>query len=92
MVYCIHTMSATSKKVAVSIPAPLYQAVERTRRKSGQGRSAAFQEALQHWLREQEEAGLRRRYVAGYRREPETEDEIRAAESAAVQLLSSQPW
>ena len=73
-------MAHTATKVAVSIPRPLYQAVERIRKASGQSRSAVIQ------------AALVREYEAGYRRKPEGRREIKAAEAAAVRLLSNEDW
>jgi metal-responsive CopG/Arc/MetJ family transcriptional regulator len=57
-------MAQTARKVAISIPGPLYQAVERVRRASGKTRSAVIQDALRHWLEEQAHAALVREYVA----------------------------
>jgi metal-responsive CopG/Arc/MetJ family transcriptional regulator len=85
-------MAAPATKVAVSIPAELYRAVERIRRASGKTRSAIVQDALRHWLRSQTEALLVREYEAGYRRLPESRREIDAATAAAVRLLSSEEW
>ncbi len=79
-------------KVAMSIPPDLFRAVERARRKDGRSRSAVLQEALRFWLEQQRQAALIRAYEAGYRRQPETKREIRAAEAAAVRLLSTQEW
>jgi len=79
-------------KVAISIPGPLYQAIERRRKASGQSRSAVIQQALRHWLECQAQTALVREYEAGYRRLPESPREIRAVEAAAVRLLSTDDW
>ena len=84
-------MAHTATKVAVSIPRPLYQAVERIRKASGQSCSAVIQAALRYWLDHQAQAALVREYEAGYRRKPEGRREIEAAE-AAVRLLSTEDW
>jgi len=85
-------MAQAARKVAISIPGPLYQAVERVRRASGKSRSAVIQDALRHWLEQQAHAVLVREYVAGYRRKPEGRREIKAAEAAAVRVLSTDDW
>ncbi len=85
-------MSKAVAKIAVSIPTPMYQAVERARKASGRSRSAVIQDALRHWLDHQTQAALVREYEAGYRRRPEGRREIRAAEAAAVRLLATQDW
>jgi metal-responsive CopG/Arc/MetJ family transcriptional regulator len=83
---------AAATKVAISIPGPLYQAVERVRKATGKSRSAVVQDALRHWLDHQAHARLVAEYQAGYRRKPESPREIKAAEAAAVQLLSTEKW
>jgi metal-responsive CopG/Arc/MetJ family transcriptional regulator len=85
-------MAKPATKVAVSIPSGLYQAIERVRKLSGRSRSAIIQDALRHWLNSQAHATLVREYEAGYRREPEDRREIKAAEAAAVRLLSTEDW
>lgn len=85
-------MAKLATKVAVSIPGPLYRAVERVRKASGKSRSAVVQDALRHWLDCQAQAVLVREYEAGYRRQPEGRREIQAAEAAAVRLLSTEEW
>ena len=85
-------MTKPATKVAVSIPSALYQAVERVRKTSGKSRSAVVQDALRHWLEAQANAILVREYEAGYRRKPEGRREVKAAEAAAVRLLSIEEW
>lgn len=82
-------MPRASTKVAVSLPSELYKAVEQARKKSGKSRSAVLQAANRHWLKQQEQAVLIRDYEAGYRRKPESHQKVRAAEAAAVRLLSA---
>lgn len=83
-------MARGAKKFAIGMPDPLYQSVERARQVSGRTRSAVIHEALRYWLDQQAEAGLVREYVGGYRRRPEGPREVKAAESAAVRLLSAE--
>ncbi|MBI3635497.1 MAG: ribbon-helix-helix protein, CopG family [Candidatus Rokubacteria bacterium] len=84
--------NAAAVKIAVSIPAATYRAVERARKTSGLSRSAVVQDALRHWLDHQTQAALVREYEAGYRRRPEGRREITAAEAAAVRLLATEDW
>ena len=74
-------------KIAVSVPADLYRALEGARKQRAQSRSAVVQEALRQWLRAQAHAELVREYEAGYRRKPEGRREIDAAMATAVGLL-----
>jgi hypothetical protein len=47
------------------------------------------QEAVRDWLRRQARGDLVREYEAGYRRSPESADEIEAALATAVGLLAA---
>lgn len=85
-------MSKVATKVAVSLPDSLYRAVERARKKSGKSRSAVMQDALHHWLRQQEQAVLIREYEAGYQKKPESNREVKASEASAVRLLAAEDW
>jgi len=82
--------NGSATKVAVSLPTDLFRAVERARK--GATRSAVFQEALRLWLRRKEQAFLIGEYEAGYRRSPETKEEVRAAQAAALRVLSEEEW
>ncbi len=85
-------MRKTAVKVAVSLPDDLYQVIERVRKKTRKSRSAVLQDALRHWLSQQEQSVLIREYEAGYRKKPETRREIKAAEAAAVRMLAAVEW
>ena len=85
-------MSKIATKVAVSLPDNLYRAVEQARKKSGKSRSAVMQDALHHWLRQQEQAVLIREYEAGYQKKPESKQEVNAAEASAARLLAAEDW
>ncbi len=80
--------TATTAKVAVSLPDELYRALESARRRAGKTRSAVVQEALRDWLRRQARAELVRDYEAGYRRSSESAREIESALATAVGLLT----
>lgn len=75
-----------SVKFAMSLPAELFESVEKARKRSGKSRSMVVQEALRRWLHLQQHVLLVREYEAGYRRDPEDEKEIRVAEAAASAL------
>jgi metal-responsive CopG/Arc/MetJ family transcriptional regulator len=85
-------MPKGATKIAISMPPDLARAVERIRKRSGKSRSAIVQDALRHWLTVHDRTELVRDYEAGYRRNPETRREIKAAEAAAVRLLSTDEW
>ena len=78
---------AAAVKIAVTVPADLYAAVEAARRRPARTRSDVVQEALRAWLRQRAQAELVREYEAGYRRRPEGKKEIDAAMATAIGLL-----
>jgi metal-responsive CopG/Arc/MetJ family transcriptional regulator len=82
-------MAKTTTKVAVSLPDPLYRAVERARRSARKTRSAVVQEALRDWLRRGAQAELVRDYEAGYRARPEGRSDTEAALATAIALLGN---
>ena len=77
-------------KIAVTVPAPLFKAVESARKRQARSRSAVVQDALRHWLRQQAHTELVREYEAGYRRKPEGKREIDAAMAIAAGLLDDE--
>jgi metal-responsive CopG/Arc/MetJ family transcriptional regulator len=85
-------MAKTMTKVAVSLPEPLYRALESARRRLGRTRSAILQDALREWLRREAQADLVRGYEAGYRAQPEGERDADAALVTAFALLGDATW
>src|SRR5207245_1694316 len=80
-------MAKAATKIAISVPAELYRAVEKARRTTGLSRSAVVQRALRLWLERSVHEAAVREYVAGYRARPEGPRDVKAAEAAAVRLL-----
>ena len=78
--------------MAVSIPDSLFRELERVRRRIRRPRGAVVAEAIESWLSRSKHEERVRRYEEGYRRYPETEGEIRAAELASSELLARIPW
>ena len=82
-------MPRSTAKIVVSLPNDLYRALEGARRRAGKSRSAAVQEALRDWLRREVRGELVREYEEGYRRSPESGEEIEAALATAVGPLAT---
>jgi metal-responsive CopG/Arc/MetJ family transcriptional regulator len=80
-------MPSSVVKVAVTVPADVFRELESTRKRRGQTRSAAVQDALRQWLKSHKAAALAREYEAGYRRKPETRREIDEALASAIGLV-----
>jgi len=55
-------------------------------------RSDLIREALESFLAQDAEAEISRQIVEGYRRIPQTEDELRWAERGARQAIEEEPW
>ena len=85
-------MAKAATKIAISVPAELYRAVEKARRTTGLSRSAVVQRALRLWLERSVHEAAMREYVAGYRARPEGPRDVKAAEAAAVRLLAGDAW
>jgi Arc/MetJ-type ribon-helix-helix transcriptional regulator len=86
-------MRRVAAKIALSLPDDLFREVERVRKKHHKTRSALVQDALRSWLRQEREAILVREWEEGYRRKPETLDEIqRAAASARFAFDPEDEW
>lgn len=79
-------------KVAVSIPSSLFAAVEAERQRSGETRSELVQRAVELLLARRRLEEDERQYIEGYRKYPETEEEIRVIDAAGVAVLSQMPW
>ena len=83
---------AQSVKIAISLSKPLIRLVEKERKRTGETRSAFVRRALRRLLQEKEHMLQVSEYVEGYGAQPETEEEIDAAEAGAAELLSREPW
>lgn len=83
---------AQSVKVAISLPKPLVRLMEKERKRTGETRSAFVRRAIRRLFQEKEHMLQVSEYIEGYRTQPETEEEIAAAEAAATELLSREPW
>lgn len=77
-------------KVAVSIPDPVFDDVEATRKRLGQTRSAAVTEALIAWLRVHGADDADQRYAEAYLRRPEPTDELAGVAAGAAGAW--EPW
>ncbi|MGH7150579.1 MAG: ribbon-helix-helix protein, CopG family [Planctomycetota bacterium] len=79
-------------KLAVSLPVDLFRELERIRRRRKSSRSALVVQALASWMGHASKEERARRHEEGYRRYPETREEIEAADRAADAVLAEIPW
>jgi metal-responsive CopG/Arc/MetJ family transcriptional regulator len=80
---------AETVKVAISLPADLLAAAERERAVSHESRSEFFRRAVETLLAAQRRRDDVARYVASYREQPESAEEISAA--SALSSLAFDP-
>ena len=89
-------MASQTIKVEVSLPKEEFQAVEKLRRQMKKSRNAVIAEAIHHWLRTKrdvdQEAEDIRRYIEGYKKYPETEEEIMEAATISHIALADEEW
>lgn len=82
-------MQKTSK-IAISLPKEDFDKIERLRKKLGFERSAIIDKAIRFWLGHLEEEELIKRYEQGYRKKPESVQEIKAMEEAAADAFAEE--
>jgi metal-responsive CopG/Arc/MetJ family transcriptional regulator len=76
-----------SAKIAISLPADTFRALERVRRRMGTSRSAAVARAIEAWVNAVELGPEDKRYAEAYLRAPE-----RTAETAAIAAEAVAEW
>lgn len=81
-----------SEKLAISLPRALVRQMEKLRKSSGESRSSFIQRAVRALMEGHARRNKIEQYVAGYSKNPETPDEVKAAEASATYLLAEEPW
>jgi hypothetical protein len=79
-------------KVAITVSADVLAEAERERKQTGESRSAVFERALTMYFAERRAVEAARRYVDGYRREPESAAEVRVATALGLAAFAAEPW
>jgi len=83
------------KIIQVPVDRDLLQALNKVSREQAKSRSALIREACVKYIAAAEKEERIRQYVEGYRRMPETQDELDFAESSAgalAELLADDAW
>lgn len=83
---------AKTIKTAVSLPAETFKRAEALRRKTGKSRSGLYAAALEALCKAQEVREKEARYEAGYRKHPETAEEVEWATKASLLSLQPEDW
>ena len=55
-------------------------------------RSDAVRSALERWIDSERRRGIGEAIVEGYKRMPQTEEELALADSAAAAMIAEEPW
>lgn len=79
-------------KVSVSLPVEILNAVESECKARGESRSGFFRHAVERLLDQQHAQEAVKRYVDGYRRQPETDEEVALAHQISSAVLKQEPW
>jgi len=82
----------SAKKIATSVPAEQYAALERVRKRLKLERAAAVQEALAMWIAAREGDPRIAQYVRGYTEHPDDVREARVLAQAWAEGLAAEDW
>ena len=83
------------KVIQIPVDRDLLEALNKVSRQQAKSRSALIREACAKYIATTEKEERIRQYVEGYRRMPETQDELDLAESSAgalAELLADDAW
>ena len=79
-------------KLAISISADDYRAIEAIRKEEGSTRSGVVSNAIRLLRDKSEKERLTRLYEEGYRKHPEKLPELKALEKASLDILAPDDW
>lgn len=77
-------------KIAISLPKEEYYKIEQLRKKLGFARSTIIEKAIRFWLGYLEKEDMVRRYELGYKKKPESLQEIKAWEKASADAFKEE--
>lgn len=77
-------------KIAISLPKEDFCQLERIRKKLGLGRSGIIDKAIRFWLGHRKQEELIKRYQEGYKKKPESIQEIEALEKASAEAFKEE--
>ncbi len=79
-------------KVAISLPKDDFERIEKIRKEMGLQRSAVIDMAIRFWLESIEKEKMIKQYEEGYRKVPESLEEIKAMEKASTEAFEAEGW
>lgn len=85
-------MPVTRTQTLVQLNEELLRRLDERAAREGRSRSALIREAIEAYLKDEENARIDREIKEGYERIPETEEELRSAEASAREAIEEEPW
>jgi metal-responsive CopG/Arc/MetJ family transcriptional regulator len=82
----------TRTQTLVQLSEELLRRLDERAAREGRSRSAVIREAIEAYLKDEENARIDREIREGYERIPETEEELRSAEASAREAIEEEPW
>lgn len=82
----------TRTQTLVQLSEELLRRLDERAAREGRSRSALIREAIEAYLKDEENARIDREIREGYERIPETEEELRSAEASAREAIEEEPW
>lgn len=79
-------------KIAISLPKEDFKKLESVRKKLGLQRSTIIDKAIRFWLKNLEKEEMIRQYEDGYKKKPESIEEIKAQELASAEAFQEEEW
>ncbi|MFH1503812.1 MAG: hypothetical protein ABIH08_00245 [Candidatus Omnitrophota bacterium] len=79
-------------KIAISLPKDDFRRIEEVRKELGMQRSAIIDIAVRFWLKSVEEEKMIKQYEEGYKKKPESLEEIKAMEKASAEAFEEEGW
>lgn len=80
------------RRFTVSVPSDLLEALDEKLVRDAESRSAVVRRLVEDALRELEEQEDIERYIEGYRKQPQTEEEFGWSDEVVLDRLAQDPW
>lgn len=81
-----------SRKIAISLPVDLVAKLEKIMKKTGETRSAVIRRSIESALKKEAIDSQVRRYISGYLKYPETDEEKNIVNATALKTPEEEPW
>lgn len=80
----------TKEKIGISLPKEDLKRIEKIRKELGINRSELIDSAIRFWLKNFEQQKMIEKYEKGYKKKPESIEELKAMEKAAAEAFSEE--